>query len=90
MCIAAALDDTHKMQLYIEAGIPVTYCDYDGRTPLNLGSSNRSEELCRLLLGEGAHRDAVDGFGNISDLSWMSFSTSRRAFKEPVNFLNVP
>jgi len=40
MCIAAALDDTFKMQLYIEAGIPVTLGDYDGRTPLHLAACN--------------------------------------------------
>jgi ankyrin repeat protein len=90
MCIAASSNDTHKMQLYIEAGIPVTYGDYDGRTPLHVASSNHSEEMCRLLLGAGADRNAIDAFGNSPDLTWMDQTSSQRQLRERVNFLNLP
>lgn len=72
MCIVAALNDTMKMQLYIEAGIPVIYSDYDGRTPLHVAASNHFEEMCRLLLAAGADRNAYDAFGNVPDLDWLS------------------
>jgi ankyrin repeat protein len=77
MCIAASMDDTHKMQLYIEAGIPITYGDYDGRTPLHVAASNRSEIMCLLLLAAGAVREAVDAFGNKPDLTWLATDTWR-------------
>lgn len=90
MCIAASLDDTFKMQLYIEAGIPVTLGDYDGRTPLHLAAANHSETMCRLLLGNGANREAVDAFGNTPDLSWLPSLSNRRVVKDSFNLLCVP
>jgi len=76
MCIAAAIDDTWSMQLYIEAGIPVTLGDYDGRTPLHIAACNQSASMCRLLLAAGADRNAVDVFGNTPDLSWLLHPTT--------------
>ncbi len=89
MCILAALDDTNKMTLYIEAGIPVSYGDYDGRTPLHIAASNQSETMCRLLIGAGADREAIDAFGNTPDLSWFDYS-NRRSVKDSSLLLSVP
>jgi ankyrin repeat protein len=89
MCIAASMDDTHKMQLYIEAGIPVTYGDYDGRTPLHVAASKRSEIMCLLLLAAGALKEAVDTFGNTPDLTWLA-TDSRRSNKASSLLLDLP
>jgi ankyrin repeat protein len=85
MCIAAAIDDTKKIQLYIEAGIPVTLGDYDGRTPLHIAACNQSTTMCSLLLAAGADRNAVDAFGNTPDLAWLNSSAGNHTELDAVS-----
>ena len=62
--MAAAQNEIKLIQLYIEAGIPMTLSDYDGRTPLHVAAALGLDPLCRLLLSGGADPHAKDHFGN--------------------------
>lgn len=90
MCIAASLEDMHKMQLYIEAGIPVTLADYDGRTPLHVAASNQFESMCKILLAAGADPLAVDAFGNVPDLSWLDATPKAPKNNKQNLLINMP
>lgn len=72
MCNTVSMNDIQKMKLYIAAGIPVCYADYDGRTPLHISSCNFYLELTQLLIEAGADKQAVDNFGNKAELAWLN------------------
>ena len=65
MCIAVALNDVQKIQLFIDAKVPVSLADYDCRTPLHIASNNGNTLIYQMLIEAGADRDAVDNFGKI-------------------------
>ena len=71
MCNTVSMNDIQKMKLYIAAGIPVCYADYDGRTPLHISSCNFYLEMTQLLIEAGADKQAVDNFGNKAELAWL-------------------
>lgn len=67
-CIAVAHNDVQKLQLFIEAEMPISFCDYDGRTPLHIATSNGYAIIAKMLIDAGSNTLAKDNFGNLPEL----------------------
>mmetsp|Transcript_57735 Transcript_57735/g.141624 ORF Transcript_57735/g.141624 Transcript_57735/m.141624 type:complete len:878 (+) Transcript_57735:26-2659(+) len=66
LCEAAANGDIHELQDIVQAGTPVTSCDYDRRTALHLAAAEGHNEVIIYLLNHGADARARDRFGNLA------------------------
>jgi urea transporter len=64
MCYAAADGNVTRLQLLLEAGVPVDSKDYDKRTALHLAASNGRTTSVELLLSCGADAETKDRVGN--------------------------
>lgn len=61
---AVARNDTQEVQNLLDRGAPVTYFDYDRRTPLHVAASEGNIEVAKLLVERGASTEARDRWGS--------------------------
>eukprot|EP00871_Galdieria_phlegrea_P001109 jgi/Galph1/199/GphlegSOOS_G4900.1 len=61
---AVARGDTMQAQKLLEKGAPITYFDYDRRTPLHVAASEGNVEVAKLLVERGASTEARDRWGS--------------------------
>ncbi|GJQ11123.1 hypothetical protein GpartN1_g2914.t1 [Galdieria partita] len=61
---AVARNDSFEVQRLLDKGAPVTYFDYDRRTPLHVAASEGNVEVAKLLVERGASTEARDRWGS--------------------------
>jgi ankyrin repeat protein len=50
------------------AQMPISFGDYDGRTPLHIATSNKYTQIAQSLVDAGANTLVKDNFGNLPEL----------------------
>ena len=66
LCRHAANNRLDDLKAWVEAGIDLNICDYDGRTALHIACSHGNEEVVEFLLENGAKVGNQDKFRRTS------------------------